>query len=617
MTGSAVLISLALVFYSLGVWAERIARYLKPWHVAAFWTGFAFDIAGTWTMHRLATGPFDILASHTLTGQVALWLMLIHAIWATRVVRSGTEQAREGFHRYSVIVWLIWLIPYFGGMYMGMKGSDATAGAAHPNVLFIAVDDLRPELGAYGNTHIRTPHIDRLADGGVTFLQAHVQQAVCNPSRASLMTGLRPDSLRVWDLQTDFRRTVPDVLTLPQHFMRHGYHAVAIGKIYHNVIPDSLSWSEPKLHIDGYPFDPDAVYRHPDNVAIQEARKASIIEAGEEARYIDQYGEWYLKAASTEAVEGADALYYDGAQTDVAVEKLAELAQSTQPFFFAVGYYRPHLPFNAPQKYWDLYDPEAIPPADHPTAPADGPLMAINNMRELRGYSDFTGVLHPFDGGLSEESTRRLKHGYYASVSYVDAQVGRLLDALDDSGLSENTIVILWGDHGWKLGEHGSWAKMTNYEIDTRAPLIIRAPNDRGAGKRVEKLVEFVDIYPTLSELAGLPVPEHLQGVSLAPLLDDPEHPWKSAVFSQFLREGIWIAPDGIEYMGYAVRTDRYRYVRWVNWVTGELAARELYDHQLDPGENVNLAGRPEYAETLAQLEAVQQAGWRPALPPH
>ena len=487
----------------------------------------------------------------------------------------------------------------------------------HPNVLFIAVDDLRPEIGAYGNTHVRTPHMDRLAEQGVTFLQAHVQQAVCNPSRASLMTGLRPDSLRVWDLQTDFRSTVPDAVTLPQYFMRNGYHAAGIGKIYHNVIPDSLSWSEPKLHIDGYPFDPDAVYQHPENVAIQEARKAEIIEAGRESRYIDQYGEWYLKAASTEAVVGADDLYYDGAQTDVAIEKLGDLAQGDQPFFFAIGYYRPHLPFNAPQRYWDLYDPEAIPPADHPAVPQDGPPMAINNMRELRGYSDFRDVPHPFDGGLPEEDARRLKHGYYASVSYVDAQVGRLLDALDELGLSENTIVVLWGDHGWKLGEHGSWAKMTNYEIDTHAPLIVRAPDGLGRGQKVDNLVEFVDIYPTLSELAGLPVPAHLQGVSLVPLMKDPGQPWKSAVFSQFLREGIWIAPDDIEYMGYAVRTDRYRYVTWMNRETGEFMVSELYDHQADPGENVNLAGRPEYAETLAQLEAVQQAGWRAALPPH
>ena len=523
------------------------------------------------------------------------------------LIRAPRERLRT--FRYALAVLLA--VPCL----QACRKPEVSADSARPNVLFIAVDDLRPELGAYGNPHIRTPHIDRLAESGVTFLQAHVQQAVCNPSRASVMTGLRPDSLRVWDLQTDFRQTVPSVVTLPQHFMRNGYHSVAIGKIYHNVIPDSLSWSEPKLHVQGYPFDPDAVYRHPDNVAIQEARKAAIIESGQSARYIDQYGEWYLKAASTEAVPGGDDLYYDGVQTDVAVEKLAELSATDQPFFFAIGYYRPHLPFNAPKAYWDLYDPETIPPAGNPMVPHDGPPMAINNMRELRGYSDFTGVPHPFEGGVSEADARRLKHGYYASVSYVDAQVGRLLDALEDLGLSDNTIVVLWGDHGWKLGEHNSWAKMTNYEIDTRAPLIVRAPGDRASGEKVERLVEFVDIYPTLSDLAGLPVPGHLQGVSLVPLMEDPARPWKSTAFSQFLREGIWIAPDGIEYMGYAVRTDRYRYVVWVNHETGELAARELYDHQSDPAENVNLATDPAYAETVAGLEAVRHAGWRAALP--
>lgn len=615
MIGSATLITLALVFYSLGVWAERIARYLKPWHVAAFWTGFAFDVSGTWAMHQLAKAPFDILAPHTLTGQIALWLMLFHAIWATRTVMVGSDEARAKFQRYSVVVWLIWLVPYMSGMYLGMKGPREPVRSAGPNVLFIAVDDLRPELGAYGTPYIQTPHIDRLAEDGVTFLEAHVQQAVCNPSRASVMTGLRPDSLRVWDLQTDFRRTVPDVVTLPQYFMENGYHTVAIGKIYHNVIPDFRSWSEPKIHIWGYPFDPDAVYRHPANIAIQEARKAEIIESGAEFQYIDDYGQWYLKAASTEAVDGPDDLYYDGAQTDVAIEKLAQLVGRDQPFFFAIGYYRPHLPFNAPQKYWDLYDSEAIPLANNPSVPVGGPPMAINNMRELRGYSDFRDVPHPFDGGLSEQDARRLKHGYYASVSYVDAQIGRLLDALDELGQSENTIVVLWGDHGWKLGEHGSWAKMTNYDIDTRTPLIIRYPERVERGVKVGRPVEFVDIFPTLSELAGLPVPGHLQGVSAVPLMDNPDQPWKPAVFSQFLREGIWIAPDGIEYMGYAVRTDRYRYVAWINQETGQLTASELYDHQTDPDENVNLAERPEYAETLAELEALRQAGWRAALP--
>ncbi|MGW8281950.1 MAG: sulfatase [Gemmatimonadota bacterium] len=495
--------------------------------------------------------------------------------------------------------------------------------AGRPNVLFIAVDDLRPELGAYGNSIAITPNIDRLARDGYTFMRAYVQQAVCNPSRVSLMTGLRPDSLRVWDLATRFRDSVPDVVTLPQQFIRYGYHTAAIGKIYHNVIPDPASWSEEKLHIDGYPFDPDAVYRGPENLAIQEARKAKILAAGTEARNIDRYGQWYLKANATESVDGPDDIYYDGAQTDVAIRKLAELGSREQPFFFAIGYYRPHLPFNAPKRYWDLYDPDEIPTAENPNLTLNAPPMAINNMRELRGYTDFRHVTHPADGRLTEQEARRLKHGYLASVSYVDAQVGRLLDALEDLGLAENTIVVLWGDHGWKLGEHNSWAKMTNYEVDTRAPLIFRVPPGTSAiaghptqpGGRIEALVEFVDIYPTLCELAGLPLPPHLQGTSVVPLLSQPERPWKPAVFHQFLREGIWVAPDGVEYMGYAVRTDRYRYVTWVNWETKQPVAAELYDLAADPLEMTNLADDPQYADLLAWLEQVRTDGWRAAVP--
>lgn len=485
-----------------------------------------------------------------------------------------------------------------------------------PNVLFISVDDLRPTFGAYENKHIKTPHMDRLAQSGVTFRQAYAQQAVCNPSRASLMTGLRPDSIRVWDLGTDFRVSMPNVITLPQYFKQHGYHAVVIGKLYHNIFPDSLSWSEPKMFISGYPFDPDAVYRHPENIAIQEVRKAEIMKAGQQDRYIDQFGEWYLKANATEIVDMPDNVYYDGAQTDWALEKLTKLETQNQPFFFAIGYYRPHLPFNAPKKYWDIYDRDAIPMADNRFLPANAPKMAINNMRELRGYADFKHAPHPFDGSLSGDEARLLKHGYYASVSYIDAQIGRLLDKLEQLGLSENTIVVLWGDHGWKLGEHNSWAKMTNYKIDTHSPLIIRAPGRIPENLHLDQMVEFVDIYPTLAELADLPIPDYLQGISAMPLFEHPDRVWKKAVFTQFLREGIWMAPDGIEYMGYSLRTDKYNYVAWMKWKTKEYVAYELYDQQADPGENVNLADKPEYASIITDLEAQRRAGWRGALPP-
>ena len=241
--------------------------------------------------------------------------------------------------------------------------------------------------------------------------------------------------------------------------------------------------------------------------------------------------------------------------------------------------------------------------------------MAINNRRELRGYTDFGDIQHPTDGTLGEDSTRLLRHGYFASVSYVDAQVGKLLQALDDLGLAENTIVILWGDHGWKLGDHNSWCKMTNLEIDARVPLILRAPVMPTAGMRTEALVEFVDIYPTLCELTGVPVPDDLEGTSFAPLVDDPSRPWKKAAFTQFLREGIWIAPDGVEYMGYSVRTDRFRYTEWVDWETFELKATELYDHERDPGESRNVAEDAGYAEVRSEMAAILEAGWRAARP--
>ena len=234
---------------------------------------------------------------------------------------------------------------------------------------------------------------------------------------------------------------------------------------------------------------------------------------------------------------------------------------------------------------------------------------------ELRGYRDFKHITHPQDGPLSEAEARLLKHGYLASVSYIDAQVGRLLDALDQLGLAENTIVVLWGDHGWKLGEQGSWCKMTNYEIDTRVPLILSAPGMKQRNLRSERLVEFVDVYPTLCELAGLPVPPGLDGLSAVPLLENPARPWKKAAFSQFLREGIWIAPDGIEYMGYTIRTDRYRYVEWINWETKAFTAAELYDHENDPLEQRNIANLPENAALVQDLAAQMKAGADGALP--
>jgi arylsulfatase A-like enzyme len=279
-----------------------------------------------------------------------------------------------------------------------------------------------------------------------------------------------------------------------------------------------------------------------------------------------------------------DNAYYDGAQTDTAIAKLAELNARNKPFFFGIGYYRPHLPFNVPKKYWDLYDRASLPLSPNPFLPKNAPIMAGNVNRELRGYRDFNNAPRPHEG----------------SVSYIDAQIGRLLDELDRLKIRDNTIVVLWGDHGWKLGDHNSWGKMTNYEIDTRVPLILRVPG-MGNGKSCAGLVEFVDLYPTLCDLCDVPKPAVLEGVSFRRLLHDPNRKGKSAVFSQYLRNGIWTAPDGVEYMGYAIRTESHRYVEWFRWKDKQLAATELYDLRRDPLENECLQGHAELRGQLSQ----------------
>lgn len=433
-----------------------------------------------------------------------------------------------------------------------------------PNILFIPVDDLRPELGCYGNEFIKSPNIDRLAQQGVTFTRAYCQQAVCNPSRASLLTGLRPDSIQVWDLYTNFRKNVPDVITLPQFFKQNGYTTVGLGKIFHNDIPDSLSWTE-KPHIDGFPFDPDAFYVNEENLQTQESKKQKMIAAGKSR--IDQLGYWYIKANAIENAATDDDAYFDGAQTTLAIKYLKELTEQKNPFFLSVGYYRPHLPFNAPEKYWKMYDRDSIPLAENQFPPEGSPAYAVHGDQELRGYDDCHDLPLPNDSPWDLNRQRELKHGYFASVSYIDAQIGRLLDELEILGLAENTIVVLWGDHGWKLGEHNGWCKMTNYEIDTRVPMIVSGAGVKAKGEKSNALTEFVDIYPTLCTMAGFSVPDHLQGTSFTPLLENPETTWKTAAYSQFLL-GRFGPPETRqqERMGYTIRTDQYRYVEWYDW---------------------------------------------------
>lgn len=478
----------------------------------------------------------------------------------------------------------------------------AATPAGRPNILFIAVDDLRCDLGAYGARHVKSPNLDRLAASGVMFSRAYCQQAVCNPSRVSVLTGLRPDTTRVWDLVTNMRTTVPDVVTLPQHFRRFGYRAVAHGKIFHNTFPDARSWDEP-------PRNPPGTVRYsPANLQRLAEYKEGMKAAGKPDAAIAR-----MRGPATEMQEQPDDLNFDGWQTTEALAKLGELAAAGAPFFLAVGYIRPHLPFITPKKYWNLYDRAKIPLATNPFLPRDMPAVAygdrsLGGFYELRDYLDYAEAPSPFDGPLTEEQQRELRHGYYASVSFIDAQVGRLLEALEILGLTRNTIVVLWSDHGWKLGEHGGWAKQTNFDVDTRVPLIIRAPGVAGNGQTCRSLVELVDLYPTLCELAAVPIPSTLEGRSLAPLLVDPTRAFKDAAFSQFPRRH-----QGKDFMGYAVRTERHRYVEWIDRSTAETVARELYDLGRDPDENANIAGQPEQS---AAVRGLSERLWKGFLRP-
>ena len=521
-------------------------------------------------------------------------------------------------HRYFLLLPLLsFFFLIFSSCTSNEKKSEKEK--ALPNILFIPVDDLRPELGAYGNKFIKTPNIDRLAEQGVIFTRAYCQQAVCNSSRASLLTGLRPDSIQVWDLHTNFRENLPDVITLPQFFKQNGYTTIGLGKAFHNNDPDTVSWSVIPEHIDGFPFDPDAVYVNEENLEIQKKKIEKLKAAGKSR--IDQLGHWYVKANATENADVDDDAYYDGAQTTRAIEIMKELKTANKPFFLSVGYYRPHLPFNAPKKYWDMYDRDQIPLAENQFIPEGSPAHLVHGAAELRGYSDCHDLPLASDKAWDENRQREIKHGYYASVSYTDAQIGRLLDELQRLGLAENTIIVLWGDHGWKLGEHNGWCKQTNYEIDTRVPLIISGAKVKAKGKQSDALTEFVDIYPTLCEVADFPIPNYLQGTSLVPLLDNPNKEWKTAAYSQFLlgRYGRTKTIKG-EQMGYAIRTDQYRYVEWYNWLKdgkkkGDLLYQELFDHKTDPQENINLANKPKYKETVELLSQQLKKGWRYSKP--
>ena len=460
-----------------------------------------------------------------------------------------------------------------------------------PNVLFIALDDLRPALACAGDPYAKTPNIDALAASGTAFTRAYCQQAVCSPSRSSLLTGRRPDSTKVYDLVTHFRKALPDVVTLPQHFKNNGYYSHGIGKIYHGGYDDKPSWSVPWEATQGKHFGADGL-------KLMGELKAKAKAANADATKI--------RGLPFEAPEVADDYLNDGWTANRAIEILGERKGKNEPFFLAVGFAKPHLPFVAPKKYWDLYDPAKLPVAASSEPPKGAPSHAPQFGGELRQYH---GI--PKSGAIPAEQARQLVHGYYAATSFADAQIGRLLAALKEKGLAENTIVILWGDHGWHLGDHGMWCKHTNYEMATRAALVMRIPGQKATGKPSERFVEFVDIFPTLAEVCGLPKPEGVEGFSFAPLLNDPKKEWKLAAFSQYPRGSKETGP----LMGYAVRTEGYRYVEWRKKGTADVVSRELYDHKADPNEDVNIADDSKNRAIIEQHAKILADGWKANTP--
>jgi len=444
---------------------------------------------------------------------------------------------------------------------------SAVGAEARPNVLMFAVDDLRPEIDTYGVERMVTPHLDRLAERGVRFDRAYCNIAVCGASRASLMSGLRPTPWRFTSYSTRKDKDAPEAPSLPMTFKQAGYTTISNGKVYHHRTDDRTAWSQE-------PWRPET---------------SSIWWAKPENRQGPGRGPAY------ESADEPDSIYPDFQIAQKTIEDLRGLAERDEPFFLACGFYRPHLPFVAPKRYWDLYPPDEVTLPENMYFPRDLDNAFAYSWGEMRKYS---GV--PAKGPVSDEMARELIRGYHACVSLVDAQVGRVMEELERLGLAENTVVVLWGDHGWQLGEHAMWCKHTNFEVAVRTPLLIAAPGAKTRGT-TPRLVEYVDLYPTLCDLAGLDQPGHVQGRSLVPLLADLDAPHKDAVFS---RHGG----------GDSIKTDRYRYTEMrAGRGKGALRGTALFDHQKDPDENQCVVDDPEYADVVAELKAQLDAlrtGW-------
>lgn len=459
-----------------------------------------------------------------------------------------------------------------------------------PNILLILVDDLRPALGVYGDSVAITPHLDRFAAQGMRFDRAYSNQAVCAPSRFNLLLGSRSTSSGIYNFGRDFREPYPNAVTLPQFFKEHGYHTESMGKVFHighDTDNDEASWSVP----------------HHKELVIEYVDPASKPDGDtrEEALFSNSgwdYSRSLPRGPAWESPDVADDAYADGRVANRAVERLRQLKeQSGQPFFLAVGFARPHLPFSVPKRYWELYDEQVMPmPGSDAVRPTGAPSYAVKYGDEIDQYTPLPAKVteEPF----ADSVTRKLIHGYYASTSYVDAQIGKVLAELEALGLDENTIVVLWGDHGYMLGEMGMWTKHVNYELANRIPVIIAAPGVTKPGAVTGQLTETVDIYPTLVELAGFEQPiveQPFDGISLVPVLREPQARVRDHAYHSFPRGGR---------LGRAIRTDRYRLVEWKP-TDGKTdpAEVELYDYQNGLIERRNIAA--ENPAIVAELQAI------------
>ncbi|MAS95830.1 MAG: iduronate-2-sulfatase [Verrucomicrobiales bacterium] len=447
--------------------------------------------------------------------------------------------------------------------------------AGEKNVLFIVCDDLNCAISPYGDKTAVTPNLDRLAAQGVTFNRAYCQQAVCNPSRASFLTGKLPSATGVDDLSKHFRTKLPDVVTLPQAFLNDGYFTQCVGKIFHNMgdTKDRQSWSVDEYLHEG-PHSADTIYNQ-------------MPKTPDTPKY---------KAPVTESPEVPDTAYKDGRITERAVDAILRSSEKGKPFFLAVGFWRPHLPFVAPKKYWDLYDPLSIPYASPTDPPARVPEIALHPNKEVHGYGEVP------EGPITPELEQHLRHGYYASISFIDAQVGQLLDALKKAKIAKDTIIVFTSDHGYHLGEHDLWAKTTNFELDARVPLIIADPSrPKNHGTTTDSLAELMDLIPTLTELAGVPTPSGQHGASQVPAMMDPATMVKEYARTQ--HQHPFYGKSGATHMGYSLRTDRWRYTEWHNIKSGEIDDYELYDHNQDGMESVNVAqDNPDVLKELSPI---------------